>query len=234
VASVTLNAGVGSNIFSIAGTLAGTTTTLNGGPGFNEFGIRDANYTMDSLQGALAIHGQPGSDSLVILYDYYNPVGQTYTLSAGLATRSGIAPISYDGLDEVILYTGIAGGNQVNVQSTAAGVLLNLSVSGGDTVYVGQPLNDGSNTATLANILGDVVIGAGTGTPTILVDNSADTSDHQVRTELTGYGVALQGLAPADIYFEVDPASNVQVNPGSGNVTGLDAFFALLGQGAQP
>jgi hypothetical protein len=145
-------------------------------------------------------------------------------------TRTGIAPVTSDGLSEVILDTGTSGGNQVQVESSSADCFLNLGVGSGDTVIIGQPL-EGSNTATLANILGSVAVSAGSGTPSVVVDNSADASGHQVTAEQTAYGVALEGLAPADLYFQVGPTANVQVNPGSGNVSGLDAFFALLAQG---
>jgi hypothetical protein len=234
VASLTLNGGVGSNIYAVAGTLAGTTTTLNGGAGLNEFGVEDQNLTMDSLQGALVIHGQGSPQSILFLHDSYNPVGQTYTFTVGQVIRTGMAPITYDGLVEVNLYTGMAGGNTVNVQSIAANVDLNLAVGSGDTVYLGEPLNDGSNTAMLADIAGMVEVNASNnGAPTVIVDNSADTTAHEVTTGQDAYGLYLDGLASGQLYFNVNPATQVQVNPGSGDVTGLDAFFALLGQQPQ-
>jgi hypothetical protein len=186
-----------------------------------------------SAQGATALsHGQPGSNSLVVLYDQFNPVGQTYTFAVGQVTRTGSAPITYDGLNQVVLYTGVVGGNTVNVQSNAADVALSLAV-GSDTVDIGAPLNDGSNTATLAQILGPVRVAAyDNSAPTVIVDNSADTTAHDVTTGQEGSRVYLAGLAPGRLYFDVAPAGRVQVKPGSGAVTGLDAFFALLGQGA--
>jgi hypothetical protein len=228
VADVTLNAGAGQNIFTVEGTLAGTTTTLNGGTGFNEFEVGGANGTMDSLQGALALHAQPGS-AYAVLYDAFNPAGQTYTFTAGLVTRTGMAPITYDGLGELVLATSKLVSNTINVQSNAAAVSLFLDVWSGDTVYLGQPLNDGSGTATLANIAGTVGVVAPTFTPTVIVDNSADTSAHAVTTGKDPYGVYLDGLAPGRLYFTTDPADQVQVKSG-GDVSGLDAFFALLAQ----
>jgi hypothetical protein len=229
IANLTLNAGAGTNIFRVLGTLPGTTTTLNGGTGFNEFVVQDLNLTMDSLQGALAAHGQPGSNSFIVLYDYFNQGGQTYTFTVGQVTRTGIAPITYDGPDEVVLYTGQAGGNLVNVQSNAADVFLNLCVATGDTVYIGEPLNDGSGTATLADINGSVGVAAyDHGAPTVIVDNSADTAAHDVVAGQDNYGVYLDRLAPGELYFNI-PADQVQVISG-GEVTGLDEFFALLGQ----
>src|SRR5205807_151284 len=132
VANLILNAGAGQNIFGVQGTLAGTTTTLNGGAGYNEFVVQDLNLTMDGLQGDLALHGQPGSVSFAVLYDFFNPAGQTYTFTVGLVTRTGIAPITYDGLSEVILGAGFDGGNTVYVQSNAAEVFLALEVGSGD------------------------------------------------------------------------------------------------------
>jgi hypothetical protein len=188
-------------------------------------------FLLTRVARALTLHGQPGSVSFVVLYDYGNPVGQTYTFTVGMVARTGIAPITYDGLSEVILVTSAVGGNTVNVESNSADVDLALDVGSGDTVYLGEPLDDGSGTATLADINGSVGINAGGSDPTVIVDNSADTADHDVTAGVDPYGVYLDGLAVGRLYFNVDPADQVQVNPGSGDVAGLDAFFALLAQG---
>jgi hypothetical protein len=230
VASVALNGGAGSNVYYVEGTLAGTSTALTGGAGFNEFVVSDANETLNSLQGALALHGQPGSNSFVVLDDAANPAGQTYTFTAGQVSGTGMGPISYDGLNEVVLYTAAVGGNTVNVQGNADGVFLNLAVGSGDTVYLGEPLNDGSCTATLADVAGTVLVNAPSFSPTVIVDNSAAMAAQNVTVGQDGNEVYLDGLAAGRLAFNLNPGTQVQVKPGSGfTLNGSDVLSFALG-----
>jgi hypothetical protein len=188
---------------------------------------------MNSFPGALALHGQPGSVSFAMLLDYLNPVGQTYTFTTGQVTRPGMAPITYDGLGEVIFYTGRAGGSTVNVQSNAPGVLLNLAV-GGDTVYLGEPLNDGSGTATLADIAGTVLVNAPSFAPNVVIDDSAAAAAQNVAVGLADNEVYLDGLAAGELAFLLAPGAHVQVKPGSAwaiNGSGVQSFAAGTLQG---
>jgi hypothetical protein len=231
--SLALHGGQGNNTFLVERTTAGFTTDIYGGQGTNTFVVHDNQAgTLDGIQGPLNLHGGPNGaqTDTATLDDSANPVGQSFDVTATAVTRSGTATIRFDQVSAVTLYTSSQAANAVTVESVAAGVALNLKVEDGDTVIVGQPLGDG--TSTLANIQGTVTVQSLGGTQTVVVDNSADTQPHDVSLATTAVGVSLEGLAPATLYLDVDPASLVQVNPGAGDVTGLDAFYALLGQGA--
>src|SRR5262249_3143817 len=150
---------VSGNFFNVLSTAPGTTTTVNGGPGVVvEFVIDDNAGTMNSIQGNLVLHGTRGASNFAVFYDYLNrATGLSYTLTATTLSRTGMAPISFDGLVETILYVPVVGGNQLNVQSVAPGVFANLTAANGDHDVIGSqaPALGG----TMAAIQGPVGIG---------------------------------------------------------------------------
>ncbi len=229
VGTVGVAGGNGHNQFNIQGTAAGVVTTVSGGTGSDEFVVQGENNTMDAIQGALTIHGrlagsEPGYER-ISLYDYYNPAAQTFDFTATTAQRSGLALITFDRLYQVALYASAFAPAAINVYSAAAGTNLILGVANGDVVTIGD--------GTLDAMLGYVNVNALTGTTqTVVINDSADQAAHDTTTSADGSGVYLNGLTPGGLLFGLDPASTVQVQTGTGAVTGLDAFFALLA--AQP
>jgi hypothetical protein len=215
-AAVTLYGGYGNNggidhIFQVAATPAGTAVSLYGGPGStDEFVV---GYPMNGIQGPLALHGA-GPVSFALFNDSADPVGQTFTLTAQRLERSGMAAIGFDGLVEVVLYTG-TGSDTVNVQSVAAGVFTPIAAGTGDSVIVGSqaPALGG----TLANILGPVRF-EGTGVR-VVVDDSGDPVGRQATFTPSGIDVDLTGLTPADIIFALGAGSASTVLAGTGNDT---------------
>lgn len=204
VQSVTVNGGSGTNVYFVYGSPAEVSTTLNGGPGVNAF-VEGA--YVNPLLGPLAVHGRPGSNSYLVYSDDPTPTAQTYTLTADTLTRSGLAPVTFDNLYEVILYPAPVGGNTINVTSLAAGVFANLVAASGDTVTIGS-------NQSLAAVLGPVSVTAfGTSPPTVVLDDSADTTPPAGPLTLsndTTYGYHITGLIPPDVYLR--PGENANVN----------------------
>jgi hypothetical protein len=223
-AAVVLNGSSGgdssdSNIFQVAGTPAGTSMTLNGGPGVSEFVI---GYPMDAIQGPLSLHGHSGHD-FALFNDSTDPTSRTFTLTSTQLATSGIAPIGFDGLVEVVL-SGGAGSDAFNIQSVAPGVFVSVGAGAGDSVVIGSqaPTLGG----TLANILGPVRVTSAAGTPVaVTVDDSGDAVSRQVFfTADTSFGTGIvaediTGLAPATIILELGSGAATTVLAGSGNNT---------------
>jgi hypothetical protein len=210
--NLTLHGGSGQNTWSVEGTSAGVNTTIYGGTGYNQFGAGDANS--NALNGALALHGQPGSVSFVEYWDYVSPTAQTYTLSANTISRPGLAPVSFDGQAEVIFVPANVGGNMINVQSVAAGVLMSLDTAPGDTVTVGA-------NQSLASVLGTVVANNATN---VVIDDSADPTPPAGPITFSNdidYGFGISGLVPPVIYMNAAPNTTVNANLllGAGNKT---------------
>ncbi len=229
LANLTVMGGDGDDVFSVFGTAAGAVTDIGGGYGSDEFVFMDDNYTMDSIQGEVYLDGEPENSwniDYVVFYDYFNTAEQTYTFTADAMQRSGMAGVHYADMCEVILYSSCLAASWINVESVDAGALLNLAVSDGDTVYIGQSLGDG--TATLSGILGDVDVNSMGGSPRVIVDSSADVDSHETSTGEDGWGVYLDGLAPGRLYFNYLYADEIEFIPGA-DIAALDAFYSLLG-----
>src|SRR5262249_49181280 len=123
-------------------------TSLYGGTGPNEFVVFNDSDTLDDIQGPVALHGGSNGDFAYVV-DTLNTVGHNYTLTAGRVQRfntassqADIAPITYDGLGEVIVATADNpyfghSPSIVNVQSTFNGLTF-VEVGNQDTVTVGS------------------------------------------------------------------------------------------------
>ena len=194
-AGLTLYAGGAGNVIGVASTAAGTTSNIYGGAGNDEF-LVTGNSTLDGTLGPLNLHGGGGTGDFVVFSDNLNPVGQTYTLTANTLTRSGIAPITFDPMTQVILYTG-SGIDHVNVQSVAAGTSEPIVIGTGDILTVGSlaPRQGG----TLSDIQGTVRAQAYAGqAPSVIIDDSGDAASHpQASFQTDAYGYHLTGLSPA-------------------------------------
>jgi hypothetical protein len=220
---VNLYGGNARDLFGVTSTQAGSSLSLFGGTGGNEFIVDNDSDTLDDIHGPVAIHGGSRSD-FAYAYDGLNTVGHTYTLTATDMKRDDIADISYDGLGQFILptgdnpYFGHSPSSTVNVLSTAANTFTVVEVGGGDTINVGEPTGDGS-TSTLLGIQGTLSVVGGEyqrSAVTVKLDDSGDTqTGKQVlfNTDSTGWGVS--GLAPSQIYMNLGSGSSVQVAGGS-------------------
>jgi len=215
--TVVFNGSSGGNAIIVGSTAAGTSTTINGGAGYNEFVL---GFPLDNLKGPTTLHAGGDPYSYVIFNDSEAAAGQTYTLTANTLTRSGIAPITWDTMNQVILYMG-SGDDHVNVRAVAAATDESIAVATGDVVTVGSlaPALGG----TVANILGELVVESGTDTASVIVDDSGDATPHPHAVfSAPAANPALYnliGLAPAPIYFFLAPGSTGTVHAGSGGNT---------------
>jgi hypothetical protein len=201
--ALTVYGGSGSNVWSVEGTAAGVNTAIYGGTGYNQFGAGDANS--NALNGPLALHGQPGNVSFMEYWDYVSPTAQTYTLTANTIIRPGLAPVTFDGLAEVIFVPANVGGNTINVQSVAAGVLANLDAATGDTVTIGV-------NQSLASVLGSVVVN---NAANVVIDDSADPTSPGGPITFTNdasYGFGISGLVPTVTYLNAAPNTTINAS----------------------
>jgi len=213
--TVVFNGSSGGSAIIVGSTAAGTSTTINGGAGYNEFVL---GYPLDNLKGPTTLHAGGDPYSYVIFNDSEAAAGQTYTLTANTLTRSGIAPITWDTMNQVILYTG-SGNDHVNVRAVAAATDESIAAATGDVVTVGSlaPALGG----TVANILGELVVQSGI--VSVIVDDSGDATPHPHAVFSAPAAnpalYNLTGLAPAPIYFDLAPGSTGTVHGGSGGNT---------------
>jgi hypothetical protein len=242
-ANITVNgADASSNQFFALGTPAGTSVSLNAGSGgfnqflaFDEFSPTDAPPATDHLLGPLAFHGHHTNDFGERIGSFA-AAGHTYTLSASGAVstvqRDGAADLTFDGLSELILAGSNVGGNQVNVQSVAPGVFLNIVLFSGDHAVVGSlaPILGG----TMEGILGTVGF-TSVGPATVDLVDSGDLSSAGQRVTVAppppgnpndpfATITGMSGAPGLGIFFELNPGSAVGLHGGLGDKT-----FALQG-----
>jgi hypothetical protein len=236
VADLTVNTGSGSGtagVFGVLSTPAGTPVTVNDlGSGSIQFVVTDNASTLDGIQGPLALHGRASAGDFLSLSDFHNTATQTYALVANSVSRSGMAPISFEGQTQLILYASQQPGTAVNVQSVAAGVFTPIGVGPGSTVTLGSQAPGLGG--TLANLLGPVRIQTDSAQPpSVIIDDSGDTAGRQALFNTDGSDYGVSGLAPARIYWEpaAGAAMNVQILGGAGdkscNVQGTRSDVAL-------
>jgi hypothetical protein len=234
VQNLALYAGGGSwNLLYVESTSDGTTTDVYGGSKnsqisytVDEFVVSGgAGVTLDGIHGPLNLHGQTSTLCPLIMNDATTFGVQTYTLTAGAVNRTGIAPITFDGMIYGELYTSEFVRAVVNVQGTAPNVTTYVIAGAGDPVNVGTSIpGQGGN---LANIQGTLVIDSGYAgqIPNVVIDDSGDTSAHpQVALSPASPYYQLSGLTSVPILFGLDPATPVSILGGSGAGT-LTATF---------
>jgi RTX calcium-binding nonapeptide repeat (4 copies) len=223
--TLTVNAGPGEvqpgivfDVISVYSTAADTSTIINGGNGDNEFVFAGYDGTLNNISGQATLHSGGYLYDAVVFDDGVDTVGQSYTLTANTMTRSGIFPVTWDTMNQVILYTG-AGHDQINVQAVAAGSFESVVAGTGDTITVGS-LAPGLG-GILDNIRGSLNAQSyGGQAASVIIDDSGDARSHPLASLQTGtYGYDLTGLAPATINFPLDPASSVKILGGIGNDT---------------
>jgi hypothetical protein len=198
LASITVNgADSSSNQFFALGTPAGTSVSLNAGIGgfnsffaFDEYSPSDTSPGTDNLLGPVAFHGHQRSD-FGERTDYYDGARHTFTFSAAgpvsTVQRSGAADLTYDGLSQMIVYVPKVGGNQVNVQSVAPGVFMNLTLSNGDVAVVGSlaPNLGGTMAGIQGNLGFTFEAPVVTGPVTVTLDDSGDDSTSTTPRQVT-------------------------------------------------
>jgi hypothetical protein len=241
------NAG-NANVLSVASTLPGTTYNVNAGTGGNQFivaGDKANNDTLNGIQGPLFLHGN--GLTTVSMYDILDPTPQTFTLTAGTTSQSGVvkrsgsslpgslpdmAAISYDGILRAALETANAysssglNGDTVLVQGNAPNIFTNVLVGTGDTVTVG------TTSHTMDGIFGDLRIqnALAPERPMVILDDAGDKTSRTITMgndpgngyRFTAY--LFTGLLPSSIPGHGnlwvrfgDPAASVALKTGAGD-----------------
>jgi hypothetical protein len=221
-----LYGGLGINRIQVDGTAAGTATELYGGAG-----IGSDEFTIDlySIQGPLNLHGQSsaGGQTEAVFHDDLDPTPGTYTLTEGGLSRTGMEPISYDHVDDVLLDTSSRASGAVDLQSNRDGVSTSIFAGPSDQVDLGSDPSQGD--VTLANIAGSVFLSSYGQSllPAITIDDSGDTmaQSQAVISPYTGgpYHDQLNNLGPAQIVFGLGPATPVRIL--GGGAVSLSAAF---------
>ncbi len=125
------------------------TINVDGGPGNDIVNIGNAANQMNGIQGPVNIAAGPGTDILNFNDQGTTTAGLTYTLTANMLMRTGVAPITFGLFNKTTLNTA-AGASTIDIRATA-------QLVGGTTTVNGGPANDvfnvGGTTNTLDGIL---------------------------------------------------------------------------------
>jgi Ca2+-binding RTX toxin-like protein len=215
VETLSLDAGRGDDVIFVESTVAGVSTIVNGGDGNDQF----VSWDLDAIRGPVALHGQGGLLNYPLLYDYNNPEGQTYTLTADRVRRAGRADITFDNMVQLILFTSLTGADTVRVESVAFNVFTPIVLGIGDNIILGRPVPEGR---TMQDILGTVRPQTyGNGPINVVVDNSGDLSPRQATFTYDPANLAsghvLSGLAPLPIWFQLNAVDSLLVKDGIGD-----------------
>jgi autotransporter-associated beta strand protein len=229
MANLAVYAGSGSlDTVNITSTASETTTDIYGGttnsqaPGTFDIlalGGTQGPGALDAIQGPVALHGRTARTA-VNFNDGGNVIpDRTYTLTAGALDRSGMAPITYDGMIYYdVLYTSEVSRAVVSIQSNL-NLTTYLVLGPADRVTLGS--NGPQLGGTLANIKGQIVL-LSYGSPnlsSITIDDSGDMTAHP-KVVLDDH--QLTGLAPATISFGAGPgfdSASISILGGGGNDT---------------
>jgi hypothetical protein len=239
---VAIKTSAGNDTVAIENTVANDPVTITLGGGTDRVNISPVANNLDNIQGNVTVHGGLGFDTLSV-FDNFNPVGRTYTLTALSVTRGGSALITYGslGINSVVVEGG-SGANVFNVQDTepdfattlesfSAADLINvlgttgaLTVySASDNVFASDTVNVGSG-GSLQNIRGSVSLTTDIFSSAALnVDDSADPTGRLVtmsaNTSTSTGTVAGLTSSGAVITYPLFGLSSLTVRGGSGNNT---------------
>src|SRR5262249_48083171 len=160
--------------------------------------------------GELTMHGRPGGNDYVAASDYLNRAAQTFTLTpaamkGGTIERTGMAPISYDNMMQLILLTSNYVGATVNALGDA--IPTYLPVGPNATVTLG----DHGSLAAFASYFR--VQSGMTQAPTVIVDDSADLTPRQATvSNRDGVAGGIDGLAPGRLEWPVSDVAGYGMN----------------------
>ena len=212
LAQLNISLGLGGNTFYIAGTAAGTATSLDSGSGNDTVNVgttaSQANGVVDPVAGPVTINGGGGFDVLNV-NDTGSAIDKTGTLTKDTITGLGMGGgITYDSVQTVNVSLG-SGNNTFNVQSTS----VETNILGG---WFKNVFNVGSLAPLLGGILdaiaGNLTIDGGLGQSVLNVDDDGSTaakSGTLTASTLTGMAM-LGGITYDNVY-------SLNISVGSGN-----------------
>jgi hypothetical protein len=216
--AVYVTGGTGVNSFSVKGTGAGFTTTLN--PGQHTTGSPNIVTVTNngSVQGILGILDiRDVTPAVLTVDDSADSTGRNATISDSSIT--GLAPAAIDFLAaalQALSVGGGSGGNTFGVTATGAGYTTTLNPGNHATAGhgPGDKVNVG-NAGSAQGILGTLSIQNQTALTTLSVDDSADTTG---RSPVISNG-SVTGLAPAKILFDPLGLQALNASGGTGGNT---------------
>ena len=222
-AALTLNLNDGADTVTVNQTLAGTTTTINGGSGNDAVRVGPG-ATVDGIAGLLIVNGgDAGSDTLQV--DDLGTIGpETAFLTSSRIWGLGMPGsseasngITYGGIEALTLRLGVRA-DTVNVRSTASGATTTIFTGGTATANVVNV----SSTAALTN--GDLDSIAGT--LVIVGESGADTVNAYDADAITATGF----VSATRVWGLGMPGSSATA--GGISYSGLEQLNLSLGQRA--
>ena len=216
---VALNAGDGTDVVNVLGTVAGTVTVVNGGA--QDDTINVGLGTLNGLAGALTVNGGPGTDTLDV-DDSGDTAANTGVLTETTIAGLGMAGLAYGAVERLSIGLG-SGADAFTIESTHEGETRLRTNGGEDTVNVqsvsGDSVVDGGadddtinvGLGTLNGLAAVLVVNGGQGTDTLNVDDSGDTAANT--GELTGTTITGLGMAVGIAY---DAVERLSIGLGSG------------------
>jgi hypothetical protein len=124
------------NTFVVNGTAVGTNVTLNTGTAAND-AVDVVAGPLNPIQGGLTVNAQGGGASLTF-DDSTNTNPGTYSVTANMITRTGLATVTYQNLAQLTLKggsTGISRRDNYVVTGTASGTTTNITAGTGTNIY---------------------------------------------------------------------------------------------------
>jgi hypothetical protein len=140
IQAITLNGGNHGNSVRVSDTAAGTTLALNTGAGNDTIIVGNAANSLDSVQGALSITGQGGTNTLK-LNDQGSSAAHAYTLTANSVSRDGAATVTFANIKTLVI-SGSTGGGAFVVQAAPTGATTTLTGGSGTNTLTGPNANE--------------------------------------------------------------------------------------------
>lgn len=210
VNSIVVEGGGGTDFIRIERT-GGKNITVRGGEGddFIDFSFYSRDLT-NQPTGSIFIAGGNGADQ-VFTYDNNNTAPLTYTVDSGRFSRTGWTGFGYAGDIEFLNFITGSAANTVNVTDTYPNQQIFLASSGGaDTV------NIGSAAGGLQLVRANVTIQNDPSHTTLNINNGPDTTARSVIIRYAGGNFGeLNGIAPANIYWDRSDISSINVTTGT-------------------
>ena len=122
-----INANAGADTFRIDDSLAGIVLAPDGQGDNDTILLCPTNRTLDYIDGDVDVDGGGSTADALYIYDNWDTLASTYTVTRDSVVRTSSAPISYDAsIDRLNLYGG-GPYESYNVESTAAGVATSIT-----------------------------------------------------------------------------------------------------------
>ena len=237
--TITITNGSGNDVTTLNATDSIAPVTVDGYKG-NDIVYAGAGGVLSGITSPVTVKHTGGSGtSWISISDYNDASARTVSVTASTIGAAGLPTFNYTpGQVSVIGFVADGLGNTFNVTGIGAGTLFNLSTgTGNDTVNVqalqgslaiyGQNGADTVNIGSLAPALGGNVSAIGgsvsvansSGSTTLVVDDSGDTTARSA--VITNSSIS--GLAPGTINYANLSSLTVRTGVGGGNSTNIQS-----------